>query len=219
MHAIITADIVGYTTLSKADEDKVLHAIRSLFHHTKQNRHNIDPNYSIRRGDSIQIELEDPTIALKTALLLKTAINKINLTDENSNSRSIIDVRIAIGIGAITSKRNSVNESTGNAYTYSGRMLDKMKKEKRILAFRSEEKDVNAELETEFKLLEVIMANWSRYSAEVIHYTLQGLTQTEIGKKLNKSQSAIYQRAKTAGWSGIQPLLERFSNITKTTFL
>lgn len=219
MHAIITADIVDYTALSREDEDKVLDAIRSLFSKKNKKRHNIDSNYSIRRGDNIQIELEDPAIALKIALLLKTAIKKINLKDENNDIRPIIDVRIAIGIGSITSKRNSVDESTGDAYTYSGRMLDIMKKEKRMLAFRSQNEDVNAELQTEFRLLEVIMAGWSRYSAEVIYYTLQGLTQTEIGKKLNKSQPAIYQRAKIAGWSGIQPLLERFSNITKATFL
>lgn len=219
MYAIITADIVDYTLLSKEGEDKVLQTIRSLFGNDNSARHNIDSNYSIKRGDNIQIELKEPSIALETALLLKTAINKINLNDESSKPHPKIDARIAIGIGAITSKRESVDESTGDAYTYSGRTLDMMKKEKRILAFNSAVEHVNAELETEFKLLEVIMTGWSRYSAEVIYYTLLGLTQTEIGKKINKSQPAIYQRTKIAGWSGIRPLLKRFETITKTTFL
>jgi len=219
MYAIITADIVDYTTLSKEDEDNVLQTIRSLFGKETTARHNMDTNYTIRRGDNIQIELEDPTIALKTTLLLKTAINKINLANEISHSRPIIDVRIAIGVGTLTSKRDSVDESTGDAYTYSGRTLDMMKKEKRMLAFSSGIEHVNAELETEFKLLEVIMAGWSRYSAEVIHYMLLGMTQTEIGKAINKSQPAIHQRTKIAGWSGIKPLLQRFETITKTNFL
>ena len=54
------------------------------------------------------------------------------------------------------------------------------------------------------------MAGWTVHSAEVIYWTLLGLNEKEISKKLKKTQSAINQRKKTAGWNGIEPLLERF---------
>ena len=57
------------------------------------------------------------------------------------------------------------------------------------------------------------MSGWKVTSAEVMYWTLQGLNEIEIGQKLGKTQSAINQRKKTAGWSGIEPLLERFQTL------
>jgi hypothetical protein len=140
---------------------------------------------------------------------LKSSINKIGI-NKGYKTKPAVDVRIAIGVGEISGKREYVNESTGNAYTYSGRTLDSMKKNKRKLAIRTFNEELNEELETEFKLLEVIMTGWTVSSAELIYWLLSGLNETDISLKLDKTQPAINQRKKTAGWSGIQPLLERF---------
>jgi len=209
MNAVITADIIDSTKLTKENEDIVLQAIHQLVEDQKSTRTNLNSNLSIRRGDNIQIELEDAKEALKAALLLKTALNKITFIGDNKTKPSI-DVRIAIGTGAVHGHRDNVNESTGEAYTNSGRTLDAMKKYKRTLAIKTGINKLDAELETEFKLLEVIMSGWKVTSAEVMYWTLQGLNEIEIGQNLGKTQSAINQRKKTAGWSGIEPLLERF---------
>jgi hypothetical protein len=211
MNAVITADIVNYSKLSTKEEDKVINAIYETFERDADIRTNVDESsFVITRGDNIQIELEKPEEALKAALLLKSAIKKINLKNKN---KPIIDVRIAIGIGEISSKRENVNESTGDAYTFSGRTLDLMKKHKRTLAIKTNNISLNAEFETEFKLLEVILSGWTVNSAEVIYWTILGLNEQEISKKLKKTQPAINQRKKTAGWSGIEPLLKRFREL------
>jgi replicative superfamily II helicase len=106
-----------------------------------------------------------------------------------------------------------VNESTGDAYTYSGRTLDSMKKYKRNLAIKTNDVSICRELETEFKLLEVILSGWTINSAEVIYWTLLELNENEISEKLKVTQSAVNQRKKTAGWIGIEPLLERFTEL------
>jgi len=211
MNAVITADIVDYSKLSTKEEDKVIDAIYETFERDADIRTNFDESsFAITRGDNIQIELEKPEEALKAALLLKSAIKKINLKNKN---KPIIDVRIAIGIGEISSKRENVNESTGDAYTFSGRTLDLMKKHKRTLAIKTNNISLNTELETEFKLLELILSGWTVNSAEVIYWTILGLNEQEISEKLKKTQSAINQRKKTAGWSGIEPLLKRFKEL------
>ncbi|WP_075603949.1 hypothetical protein [Saccharicrinis aurantiacus] len=208
MNAVITADVIDSTKLSREGEDLVIKTIYDTFSKDSTIRTNVDESYFlITRGDSIQLELDDASKALTTALLLKTALNKITLL---SNRKPSIDVRIAIGLGEITGKRNNVNESTGGAYTNSGRTLDSMKKYKRKFAVKTDNTNLDTELETEFKLLEVIMSGWVVTSAEVLYWTLIGLNENEISEKIGITQSAINQRKKTAGWSGIEALLNRF---------
>jgi len=213
MNAVITADIIDYSKLSTKEEDIVINTIYDTFEDNIDIRTNVDDSsFVITRGDNIQIELEKPEEALKAALLLKSGINKITLNNRKKN-KPIIDVRIAIGIGEISGKRENVNESTGDAYTFSGRTLDSMKKHKRTLSIKTDNTSLDTELETEFKLLEVIMSGWTVNSAEVIYWTLLGLNEQEISEKLKISQSAINQRKKTAGWIGIEPLLKRFKEL------
>jgi|WetSurMetagenome_2_1015567.scaffolds.fasta_scaffold55212_2 hypothetical protein len=215
MDAVITADVINSTKLSIEGEELVIKAVYDTFGDDSKLRTNVsESSFMITRGDSIQVELEDASKAFKTALLLKSAINKISLIGDNK-TRPSIDVRIAIGIGRIGAKRTNVNESTGEAYTNSGRTLDSMKKYKRTLAIKTNNDELDAELETELKLLEVIMSGWKITSAEVIYWTLSGLNEIDISEKFKITQSAINQRKKTAGWGGIEPLLERFEELIR----
>jgi hypothetical protein len=171
MKAIITADIVSYSDLTNKKANVVLNAVHKMFDELSSVRTNLNSNLTIKRGDNIQSEIDNPAEALNVALLLKTVVNKIPIHRDNRNSPGI-DIRIAIGIGNIDAKRETVNESSGDAYTYSGRTLDSMKKNKRLLAIKTNKPELDAELETEFKLLEVIMSGWKVTSAEVLYLTL-----------------------------------------------
>jgi hypothetical protein len=212
MNAVITADIIDYSSLSTEQENLVLNVLHETFKLAGELRTNLDGAFRIRRGDNIQIELDWPQKALRSALLLKAAINKLPLNN-GKKTRPGVDIRIAIGIGEILGKRSEVDESTGVAYSLSGRTLDSMKKHKRAIAIKTMDEAINAELDTEFKLLEVIMSGWTIHSAEVIYWIMLGLNEKEISNKLNISQSAINQRKKTAGWNGIEPLIRRFEEL------
>lgn len=211
MNAVITADIVDYTKLTKEGEDIVLHAIHKMYD-DKKIKTNLGGDLSIKRGDSIQIELKKPSEALESALLLKTTINKISLSAK-SKTKPDIDIRIAIGIGTIHSARDSVNESTGDAYTFSGRTLDAMKKQKRTIAIKTANEKLNAELDTELALLEEIMFKWTVNSAEVLYWKLLGLNEYGVSQQLKISQPAVNYRKKHAGWNGIETLLKRFEEL------
>lgn len=218
MNAVITADIINSSKLSASEEDKLLEAIYTAFNPSYGRTNLSEGSFYIKRGDSIQLELNDASEALKLALSLKASINRA-LSGVKGKSKPMVDARIAIGIGEIERKRELVNESSGNAYTYSGRMLDSMKKNKRTIAIKTGIKDVDAELDTELRLLEIIAAGWKVTSAEVIYWLLLNKNETEIGSILGISQSAINQRKKTAGWHGVEALLGRFNEIVKEKIL
>jgi hypothetical protein len=213
MSAVITADIINYSKLSPDEQDKLIGVIHKTFGNNSDIRTNVgDSSFAITRGDNIQIELKNADQALRAALLLKSAIKKIV---PGTGNKTPADVRIAIGIGDISARRKNVGESTGNAYTFSGRTLDSMKKQKRTLAVKTNNTRLDAELDTELRLLEVILSGWTVNSAEVIFLTIPGLTEQEISNNLKISQSAVNQRKKSAGWAGIEPLLKRYEELIK----
>lgn len=210
-NAVITADIINSSKLSADMEDKVMEVINEAFGSITE-RINTHDGLHITRGDSIQIELDKAADAMRAALLLKAAVNKIGASS-GTKSKPAIDIRIAIGIGSISRPRGTVNTSTGEAYTNSGRTLDTMKRHKRTLAIKAGDSRLDAELETELKLLEVILQSWKSTSAEVVYWLIKGLTESEIGDQLNITQSAVNQRKRAAGWSGIEALLCHFSKV------
>lgn len=212
MNAVITADLIDFTKLTKVDIEQVMAVLNSFQKELNNYRVNFVQDYVIKRGDSIQVELSNAQDALRVALLLKTALNKISLHPIQKNNIKI-DARIAIGIGNINNKRDKVNESSGDAYTNSGRTVDMMKKKKRFIFFTSEISNLDEELYVELLLLEEIFSGWKRSSAEVVNFLLIGLSEYEIADKLGITQSAVNQRKKTAGWSGIQALIMRFEQL------
>jgi hypothetical protein len=212
MQAVITADIVDSSSLSSDQTDIVLNAIHSLLDDYKNVRVNIEDKFIISRGDSIQIELDSAAQALNIAMLLKATVNKISFREVKRQS-PVVDVRIAIGIGDIEIKRELVNESSGSAYINSGRMLDSMKKEKRLFSIKTNNSFWDEEFDAEFKMLEVILSGWKITSAEVVYLLLLNYKEKEIQEKLKISQSAVNQRKKAAGWNGIDALLKRFEKL------
>jgi hypothetical protein len=212
MYAVITADLIDYTKLLANDIEQVMDALNNLHKELKNYRVNFIQDYVIKRGDSIQIELSESKDALRVALLLKTTLNKISI-HPNQNNKIKIDARIAIGIGNVNNKREKVNESSGDAYTRSGRTVDLMKKMKRLIFFTSDIENLDEELYVELLLLEEIFSGWKRSSAEVVNFLLIGYNEYNIAEMIGISQSAVNQRKKTAGWSGIQALLMRFEQL------
>ncbi|NOQ75135.1 MAG: hypothetical protein GQ574_24185 [Crocinitomix sp.] len=215
MIAVISADIIGYTKLEQARAEEVLAGLTAFFDEIggRQIKSNIGIDFKIRRGDSIQGEIKNPVHALRIAIMLKAVVTQIKFGKINKRKHPEIDIRLAIGIGSLDISREKIDVSVGSAYTNSGRTLDQMKQEKRIFAIKTENQQLNEEFETEFKLLEVILSSWNITSAELVYWLLKDLTEVEIAEQLGVSQSAVNQRKKRAGWSGIEALIERYEKL------
>ncbi|MGI9526624.1 MAG: helix-turn-helix domain-containing protein [Weeksellaceae bacterium] len=216
MKAVISADIIGYSKLAPQRADEVLDGLKQFLKEQKEinTANNLSPDFKIKRGDALQIVLSDASDALGLALMLKATVTQIAFTDDNKRRHPDIDIRMAIGLGAIENQKIKVDESTGEAFIYSGRTLDTMKREKRTFAIKTPNHDWNRELDTAFQLLEVILSGWNITSAELVYLLLKGLNETQIAEQLNISQPAVNQRKKRAGWTGIEALLIRYKEIT-----
>ena len=206
--AVISADSVSSATWSEKERKKVVSVL------TKYLKKIPDSQYEFFRGDSFQVVLKDPKIALNTALLLKTAVNSIEFSKSTDKEKHIqADIRLSIGIGHEHIKAKSLAHSDGTAYQLSGRRLDEMKKESRTLCISSENEEVTKEFEVSLLFLEEVFKRWSIASAEAVHYLLQGFTEVQLAKKVGVSQAAVNHRKKAASWHAIEALLKRYEQV------
>lgn len=182
MQTIITGDIVN----SRAVESEVwLHSLKKLF---KEIAHS-EEDWDIFRGDSFQISVH-PEDAFRISVLIKTVIKMC--------SDKKIDVRMAIGIGAENSRENRVSESTGQAFVYSGELLEDLTKVDVHLGIKTPWKRIDEEFNMMFKLALIVLNSWTENTSEVAHeiFKTPKITQTELAKKFGLAQSTINARIK-----------------------
>src|SRR6478735_6187797 len=113
--AIITADIVNSTKLSRTAEKKLVADIGAAL---KGHR------YEFYRGDSFQVYVKDPGQALELLLRLRAiAIGFSNLHD----------IRSGIGIGQVAGAARELKTSTSEAFVLSGRAFDELAETERLV--------------------------------------------------------------------------------------
>ena len=188
MIAIITGDIINS---QMSDSELWLPKLKDLMASWSKS----PENWEIYRGDEFQLKCSVDEVFRK-ALLLKSLIR----TFEN------LDVRLAIGIGNEVFLSDKITESNGSAYVNSGRLLTEIKSQGKTLAIQTENDKVNRDLNILFKWAAIDFDNWTAATAEIIHQLLvnPALTQEELAKALNITQSSVSQRLKRANFELLQ---------------
>lgn len=150
-------------------------------------------------GDFFQVEISNPEEALQKAFEIKTLIKKMK-APASQVTMSIIDVRIAIGIGEKTFSGKRISESNGSAFIYSGEKFDVLKKENTSIGIKSPWQTFDDEINLYLKLADTFMGHWTISAAELVEILLQhpGITQEEIGKRLGIKQSGVSGRKSRA---------------------
>ena len=170
----------------------------------------IASQWEIYRGDSFQLELEDITSSLKTAIYLKACIKTLKG----------LDVRVAIGIGDKSFSGESIVESNGEAFQFSGETLEVLKKEKVNLKIKTKNAALDKELNLYFKFALALMDNWSVNSAEIVKLALEQpqALQEELGQQLGINQNAVSSRLKRAHLDLILQLEQHYRQKIKSIF-
>src|SRR5690606_6221167 len=144
IYAVITGDIINS---SKEDPDKWLPVLKEAL-----NGFGSSPKeWEIYRGDSFQLLLKDPLIALQVAIQVKASIKTIKT----------LDVRMSIGLGTINHHADQITESNGTAFIHAGEKFEGLKKEKLNLAFESEWNEFNRDVNLFLKLALLTMDHWT----------------------------------------------------------
>lgn len=199
MIAIITADIINSASHETALWMRLLKETLSGWGATPQ-------DWEIYRGDEFQLRTS-PERALEMAIELKARLKMIK----------DLDLRIAIGLGEEDYRGNGISESNGTAYQRSGRMLDKLKNQRKNMGIDTGDTHHNQSLNLVIDLVSDIMDNWTPVSAEIVALSLASpdSTQSEMARGLKIKQSAVSQRRKRARYPLLQQVLEFYRLILK----
>ncbi|UII31438.1 SatD family protein [Fulvivirga ulvae] len=214
MVAVLTGDIIASKKIEeRAQLNEVLKESFYIVEHKVLKRRG---SLEIYRGDSFQGIIENPEKALLAAILIRARLRAWNYTDPHDAKplQTLPDARMSIGIGAVSYKGDKVVESDGEAFQYSGQLLDTMKQAGSELAIRTPWEDVNDELEVVCKLLDAIIGRWSSAMAEATCLYLQDeVTQQELSAKLKISQPAVHKRLASANIDAVVAALNRFQKL------
>jgi len=157
--------------------------------------------WEIYRGDSFQVEVAEPGQSFLRSLQIKACVKGIKN----------LDVRMSIGIGAKNYSAQKISESNGEAFINSGEMFDQLKKMKENMAVKTPWPDLDRELNLMISLAAIAMDSWTPVSAEMVALSLayRHHSQTDLGKRLGRTQSSISERQTRAHYKEIMEL-ERF---------
>lgn len=199
--AVITADIVNSTQLSKPAFRKVVKQLTDL----------LQPyQFEFFRGDSFQVLLKTPSEALRLLLQLRASAIKW------STMTTPADVRASIGIGNAKRTIKDLKTASDEVFVLSGRAFDKLEKEERLTIVCNEKnKAVNLGLEVLAQFADYIFQRLTAKQAAVVLELLSRRTQTEAAKKLKKSQATVHKHAQAARWPEIQTLLASYENFVE----
>lgn len=201
-YIVITGDVVGFTSLSVIKREALMKATLEMLNPWVEK----PEHASIFRGDSFQLLFKNVEIALKRCIQIRCWFKMHSL-----KGAKMLDAKMALGYGEISYIGNSVLDSDGEAFHFSGRNFDEMDEVEswRIITPDSVK---NEQLSVILNLADIIVKGWTISQAEVVFLLAEGKNQQQMAKELNIAQSAVNNRLKLAKWKEIE---KTFRYITK----
>ncbi len=212
-YAVITGDIVKSRNIKGNDRKRLIKSLKETFLEINSELlHEKKVHFEIFRCDSFQALIKKTHHSLKICFLLRAKIRSLTKGVENQYR----DARLSLGIGSVNYNAERIIESDGEAFRYSGIMLDKMKHNER-LRIHTHDKEINEELKVECAFADTVVKRWSVKQSEVIYrYLLKNETQYELAKAFNISQPSLRKRLVVSG--DIKPIdifIKRFEKLFK----
>jgi len=212
MVAVLSGDIINSSKLDPKIRQELFKRLEAFLKDLmkKDKQFKAETN----RGDWFQCMTKKPKDSLRYALLIKSFLRRLRLNEVKEmggTKSSILDARIAIGIGEIDFEGDRLGNSDGTAFHVSGRLLENMKGTSKSLAAATEKNEaLNEEWFALLTLVDFILSKTTASQCEVIQRKLQGFKETDIAKELSILQSAVNQRSSASGWNAIDVALKQF---------
>lgn len=198
---VVTGDMIASSAIQVEWREQLLQATRKI---ADELRAVSDLQIEFFRGDSFQLLVEKPEKALTVAVLLRAGL----MRRTPSGSGRLWDARLAIGVGAVDFLSDSIVVSDGEAFRFSGREMDAIKKKK--LAVRTRWDEVNEELAVSTAFADDVISGWTQAQAEVVYLSLlRKVTQREIASQIDKSPQTVSKLLGLAKESLVRSYLER----------
>lgn len=207
IYAVISADIVGSTTMSKEDMVSLADEIKKEL---VELANTIDGFWGrLVKGDTIECVIPDASNALWVATLLKCKIKGI-MNDSASKRSKNCGLRLAIGIGKmrIIDKDNDIMD--GDAIYLAGRAINDMNKKGQMMTVICNDKNISEDLGIIAKMINCIVNNIQQRQCQTLYERLKCDTDEEVANKAGKTRQAINMSLNAIGWNEINDAIGYF---------
>ncbi len=155
------------------------------------------------RGDAFQVAIPEATESVTAAVIMRAS-----LIEHSPSRQQMWDARIAIGIGegSVPTLDNFI-DADGETFVRSGQGLDALSESHQRLGLFLATPQPDLDLLMLFA--DDVISHWSHNAAEVVRFNLTTEhSQSELARRLGRSQPTINRRLSAARWSLIREFLE-----------
>lgn len=201
--AVLTGDIVGSSKLEPTVLKAVMQRLREsavLFGQVFDG--SVRGKLDVYSGDGWQLLVPDWRRSLRAGLYLRAVLK--------SEEMFKTDTRVAIAWGPVDEADVNparISESTGPAFTRSGRALAEMKRHDRLALDIGSTDWPGKLLGTSVKLIDELASGWTPRQAIVLAAALIDESQGDIAERLGVSQPTVNRLLRRAGWQGMDRFL------------
>lgn len=205
LRAVLTGDVVGSSLLEpgfRSELPGVLKRCGAALRKTFGAQ--VPYDLAVFRGDSWQVLLSDPRLALRAALFLRTGVIMASPAGQR------LDTRIAIAVETIDFvSKGQVSEGDGPAYRASGSALDTLAEPRRLALVTPQPIPGGT---VALALLDALAEDWTPAQARALHGKLRGQTQEEISDQWPEgiSQQGVAKHQARAHTAAVMDALEYF---------
>ncbi len=205
--AVLTGDLVNSTALGT---EKITAAFGVLEKCAQLQRSWMGAHlhFTRHRGDGWQVVLEQPKMALRSALAFRAALRAED---------KAFDSYIGIAEGEITTEiSEDLNHETAEVFVRSGEVLEDLKATKTPVRMLH---DSLGAMDAAIILGDQIFQHWTQAQAKAMVLALgpdDPITFTEIAERLGKSRQAVTKTLKAAGIEHLTLALETFDRKART---
>ena len=209
--AVLTGDIIASSVLETADRHQLLREMQAVAKELRDFFPNAIPKpVDIVRGDTWQILVTDPALALHVAVFYRAGIK--------AHMRPLrVNTRLALALGTVDFLAERVSESDGQAFRLSGKALETMHKSTNM-RFVYPDWDHELPADAILRLLDALINKWTPKQALAITGALHGWTQARIAElwKDTISQATVAGHLAEAEWETVKYTLEVWQTMTST---
>jgi len=210
--AVLTGDFVGFSGYGENTRREILTALHQAAAQIQQLYPQVLPyDIGLFRGDSWQLVLLQPALALRTALHIRCSL-KMSIASKDT------DTRIAIAIGAVDYLPDGeIETGDGEVFRASGYLLEALPRQTRLGCRWPAVSSTPLEpvLDAMIRLLDSIINQWTVRQSRAVAGALQGWRQVDIAQAWEPSaisQQAVAQHLDSASWSVIANALDVFES-------
>jgi hypothetical protein len=209
-HAVLTGDVVGSSRL-KPKARRELPAILKAAGQEFRKAHGREVPFALDvfRGDSWQLLVSDPALALRAAFFVRFSV----IAESPPGQR--LDTRVAVAVDRIDFvPSNRVSEGDGPAYRASGAALDGLRDPARMALVAGH---APAALSVVIRLMDALVQDWTAAQARAAKARLQGHTQAEIARRWpgGLSQQGVARHLGRAHWAALEAGLDHLEKALK----